>query len=430
VINDSRFLPNPTPTFSILKVVLAAVWIVIITQSCADALSFPQATRDLQDESLTETANLQETQARIAACPQCRSADEIQQTGFLRALFGQIMLWWFQRRVDATRFVDVLKNTEIKVDPTQWTNMREQWTAQAQTLRQQDSSSTSSSEVLLQYQSLLTDLSASSLEGVSTLMDLAGFERMDNTVPLDHFTCRVLTITYFFNRIVLPNIAIVGDAWRAVTVGAAVEESAASLVLELLDNSTSTVLDRYANALLTSCAEEDESFVQLQDTAESLTLDLTEKRNSFVLYSSDQILPSISAETTNPFVMRIQAVLQAIVLFPVFWLFLLPVLFFAFSSQDNSVALNWIMGVALILILLVSFPFVYIFVVVATLLGSNVFRVPFYITMDNESIHDTIDHMTLLKSNPFLFSVNDIKCQVQKYSCESDAWVQVFAPSP
>jgi hypothetical protein len=202
------------------------------------------------------------------------------------------------------------------------------------------STSSSQSKVLLQYQHLLTDLSASSLEASSTLMDLAGFNQMDNTVSLDRFTCRVMIMMNFFSHVTLSNIAILGDAWSTVSLRGSMEEPAINVVSlllqELLENSTSPVLDCYANAILTSCAEDDESFLQLQDTAEVLTLHLMEKKKAILLYSANQILPfSISAEATNPVIDRILDILGVIITFPFFWFVYLPFSYFAVQSWRN-----------------------------------------------------------------------------------------------
>jgi hypothetical protein len=112
---------------SIMKVALVAVWIVVSTWCHAEgtALPFPEASQDLQDGS-SEVASLQETQAWIATCPVCRSAEEIQQTGLFRSLFGHVVIWWFNHRLDETRFVNVLKNTEIQVDPSKWAKTSQQ----------------------------------------------------------------------------------------------------------------------------------------------------------------------------------------------------------------------------------------------------------------------------------------------------------------
>jgi hypothetical protein len=407
-----------------MKVTVVAICIVAIIRSCFDvaaAVSFPQAARDLQDETLSQVTSLPETRAQMSTCPQCRSADEIQRTGLLRSLFSQLIIWWLNSRVGETRFVNALKSSEIKVDPSTWTDASQQWTTQAQTLRQQDAidTSTSSSEVLSQYQYLLTDMSASSLEAATTLVNLAGFDQMGETVPLDYFTCRSMTISNFFNRIVIPNIAVLGDAWYLVSLGGTVEESAmnavSSLVLDLLENSTSPVLDKYANALLASCAGDDESFVQLQETAEALTSDLTEKRNSFFLYSADLILPSIFAETANLLIQRIQDVLRVIIFFPLVWFFALPVLYLVFGASPLQA---FLLAAVLILPLLLLFPFAYIFSIVLAILGKFSLGGPIF----------TVREMALLKQNPFLFSMDDVECQMQKISCQADALAQMFPP--
>lgn len=87
-------------------------------------------------------------------------------------------------------------------------------------------------------------------------------------------------------------------------------------------------------------------------------------------------------------------------------------------------------GIGLILLIIIAFPVLYIYSILCTLLGGSIFGETLSSTMDSGSTPDMIAHMTLLKRNPFLYSVDDIECQVQKTSCESEAWVQVFAPLP
>lgn len=424
---------------------IGLIWTITIVVA---GLNFPQkafaSTRDLQepDESIP---TLQETQDRIAACPQCRSADEIQQNGLLRSLVGHSILWLFNRRQDDVWILKILQDREIPVDSSKWENLIELWTAMAQSLRREEDANDTASFEVKQYQYLLIDLLASSLEAGSTLMGLLRDNMTQTTAPMLSFSCCVMTMNDFVNRIIISNIALVVDELHALSSGDPV--NAISLMVneswDRADGKTA-VLDRYKDILLSSCAASDDSFDVLRDSAEALTLELQSKKDAFLSYSTEQKLPSTFPEFTCAVFQRIRNVLAAIFIFPFAYFIGFPFLFFIIIAYDFDGPI-WqlvVLEALFILIIIILFPIAYPLTILLALLGVYEYEnqdddtptTPCETTpapleegavLPNGGMENAV---AFAKVDPFALSMDDIKCQMQAIACQSDAWAQRMTP--
>jgi hypothetical protein len=444
----------------------------------------PDLVRRSELESQTSTTSLQSfmksvappstTLALLEACPVCRSLEEIEQDQtFLERLIGQVTQFLFGngsifsklmngllrvfQQSNEDFFIRLADDMEIPVDTLlpQFVTVASQLASMADKIRTENSNTVQSATTSntaattpseYQYLSSMTELSASSMEAVSTLLDLMITDMSNReTVNLNRYSCNLVLITDFVNSNVMPNIASVVDEFYNIMGMSQNGTITNTTIVEALANATNgkknSAVGKFTDALLESCSKNsgDESILTsiLADTSASLVVDLNIKKNIF-LGNASTVQPA--AEDSLNFFEKIALIVGFAVQFPLAYFPVLLVLWILVLTCDDSPFIQFVRGgplrllgftVLLLLISIVALPFVYVlsvfsFAFQVLFQDRTQFRELYETRTFDSSFQDMEGLISELQYNRVGMSQEDFECQMEALSCKNEALLKAL----